>query len=115
MRRIVCVKSFCCNSAADRNKSLQKTQQGDHDMTVIGILGLGFFIYVIYCLIQQEQIRKEERRKWEPYHPKRPEKKDEYKEALDEMLMQASSPYYSPGDLPDSVDEYIRQKKHNRK
>ena len=79
---------------------------------IISIIILGFFIYVIYCMIQQKQIREEERRKWEPYHGSRPEKKDEYKEALDEMLTKASSPYYTPGDLPDSVEDYARQKRN---
>lgn len=83
-------------------------------MAVIGILFLAFVGYVIYNLIETERIRKEENRKWEPYRYKRPEKKDEFEEALDEMFLLSSSPYYTPGDLPDSVDAYIKQKA-NRK
>ena len=79
-------------------------------MTVIGILFMAMVGYVIYCLIDTERIRKEEHKKWEPYRYKRPEPKDEYKEALDEMSLYASSPYYIPGELPDTVEEYIRQK-----
>ena len=81
-------------------------------MTVIGILFLALVGYVIYCLMQQEQIRKEDRRKWEPYHSKKSEQKDDYKKALDEMLINASSPYYTPGNLPDSVEDYVKQQKN---
>lgn len=81
-------------------------------MAVIGILFLGLVIYVIYSQIETDRIRKEKQKQWEPYHGKRQDKKDVYREALDEMMLQASSPYYTPGDLPDSVEDYVKKQKN---
>ena len=40
-------------------------------MIVLGILFLCFLIYEIFCMIQNDQIRKEEKKKWDPYRYKK--------------------------------------------
>lgn len=79
---------------------------------IFGILFFGFLIYEIYCVIQNEQERKQRRKEWEPYHRKphviSEEEKD--KQELEAVVMNTA---FMPADLNNTRihQKYLNNKK----
>ena len=82
---------------------------------IIGIIFFCFLIYEIYCVIQNDHLRKEKQKEWEPYRhkPSWDKEKDQYEKDVEELEWTVKNPNFIPTDLND-ISLYKNKDRDNK-